>query len=292
MTSGEYAYDLLRRLQRHFRCTESGSRMYLYNFFGEVFNDPSVVITESAYNAFCEQMDADGKYYAEQGLTSLYEIYNSSGFKESWAMLQGSFASIGITIEYVVNMDTGYIDFTLPNGNMKRLDAYSGLTSSYLCARTGAEYSYAQRMIPYYEFKGEPVRDLSQMKTNVSGYGTYWEYDGNGEVEITGQGSLASTELFNDLGIRSAVTTVVIGSGVNRFLLNSLYFPNKNVSFVFLHGSADKISFAEGFASSSTATTPSYYYDIYTDNETVRGLTFPSNISVTFHRLDEWNIGG
>lgn len=292
MTSGEYAYLLLRRLQRHFRCTNSGSRMYLYNFFGEIFNDPSVVVTEEAYNAFCEQMDADAALYAQNGLTSLQDIYYDASFGESFQMLQNSFATIGITLEKQASDWSGKLIFTLPSGEVKEITSSQGLGEAYLCSRTGAEYSYAQRMIPYYEFKGDPVRDLSQMKTNVSGYGTYWEYDGNGEVEITGQGSLASAELFNDLGIRGAVTTVVIGSGVNRFLLNSLYFPNKNVNFVFLHGSADKISFDEGFAGNSTATTPSYYYDIYTDNETVKGLTFPSNISVTFHRLDEWNIGG
>ena len=283
MTSGEYAYLLLRRLQRHFRCTDSGSRMYLYNFFGEIFNDPSVVITEDAYNAFCAQMDADAVLYAEKGLTSLQDIYNDSSFGASFQMLQNSFAIIGITLEKQSDGWSGKLIFTLPSGEVKEITDSQGLGSSYLCSRMGVEYNYAQQMMPYYDFEDEPIRDLSTMKTNVSGYGTYWEYDGNGELEISGLGSLASAELFNDLRIRSSVQNVIVGAGVNHLMKNALYFPNKNMNFVFLHGSADDVQIAEYVSGTSTSTDISYYYDIYTDCTAIRQAVFQPNISVTFH---------
>ena len=288
MTSGEYAYLLLRRLQRYFRCTDSGSRMYLYNFFGEIFNDPSVVITEDAYNAFCEQMDADAALYAEKGLTSLQDIYNDSSFGESFQMLQNSFATIGITLENQSDGWSGKLIFTLPSGEVKEITNSQGLGSSYLCARTGVEYAYAKEMMPYYDFEDEPIRDLSTMNTNVSGYGTYWEYDGNRELEISGLGSLASAELFNDLGIRSAVQNVIVGAGVNHLMPSSLYFPNTNMNFVFLHGAADAVQLDQNISGTSTSTTISYYYDIYTDCAAIRQATFQPNISVTFHSLSEW----
>lgn len=288
MTSGEYAYLLLRRLQRHFRCTDSGSRMYLYNFFGEIFNDPSVVITEEAYNAFCEQMDADAVLYAQKGLTSLQDIYNDSSFGESFQMLQNSFATIGITLEKQDSGWGGKLIFTLPNGEVKEITDGQGLSISYLCSRTGVDYAYAKGMMPYYEFKGEPVLDLSTMNTRVSGYGTYWEYDGNGELEISGQGSLASAELFNDLGIRSSVKNVIIGAGVNRLMKSALYFPNTNMNFVFLHGAADAVQIDQNVSGTSTSTTISYYFDIYTDCAAIRQATFQPNISVRFHSLSEW----
>ena len=288
MTSGEYAYLLLRRLQRHFRCTDSGSRMYLYNFFGEIFNNPSVVITEEAYNAFCEQMDEDAALYAQKGLTSLQDIYYDASFGESFQMLQNSFATIGITLEKQSSDWSGKLIFTLPSGEVKEITNSQGLGEAYLCSRTGAEYTYAKEIMPYYDFEGEPIRDLSTMKTNVSGYGTYWAYDGNGELEISGHGSLASAELFNDLGIRSAVQTVIIGAGVNRLMKNSLYFTNNNMNFVFLHGSADAVQIDQNISGTSTSEEISYYFDIYTDCNAIKQATFQPNISVTFHSLSEW----
>lgn len=288
MTSGEYSYLLLRRLQRNFRCEDSGSRMYLYNFFGEIFNDPSVVVTEEAYNAFCEQMDADAALYAEKGLTSLESIHNDASFGESFQMLQNSFASIGINLEKQSDDFSGKLIFTLPSGEVKEISSSQGLGEAYLCARTGAEYTYAQQMMPYYDFENEPVYDLSSMKTNVSGYGTYWEYDGNGELEISGNGSLASADLFSDLGIRSSVQSVIIGAGVNRLMEKALYFPNTNISFVFLHGAADTVRIDEKVSGTSTSEEISYYYDIYSDCEDIRRASFQPNISVTFHSLSEW----
>lgn len=283
MTSGEYAYDLLRRLQRQFRCTDSGHRMYLYNFFGEIFNDPSVTITESAYNAFREQMDSDAALYAEKGLTSLGDIYNDSSFGASFQMLQGSFASIGIILEKQSTGTDGKLIFTLPNGTVKEITDGQGLGYSYLCARTGTEYFYAQQMMPFYSFEDDPMQDLADIHTNVAGYGTTWAYDGEGELEISGAGSMASTTLYYDLGIKSAVTSVIIGAGINRLMANALDFGTTSVVIVFLHNAADEIVFDSSFAGTSTAT-----IDVYTDCEAVKQVDFGANKTVTYHPLSEW----
>lgn len=290
MTSGEYAYDLLRRLQRNFRCTNSGDRMYLYNFFGEIFNDPSVEITDEAYNSFCSQMDSDAALYAEKGLTKLQDIYNDSSFGASFQMLQNSFATINITLEKQSDDWGGKLIFTLPNGIVKEITDSQGLGSSFLCVRTGAEYTYARQMIPYYDFKDEPIFDLSTIKTNISGYGTYWEYDNEGTLEIKGQGSLVDSDLFYDLGIRSNIQNVIIGTGVNQLMKNSLYFPNTNMNFIFLHGSADDIQIEQYVSGTSTSGTVSYYYNIYTDCNAIKQATFQPNISVTFHPLSAWEV--
>lgn len=289
MTSGEYAYDLLRRLQRNFRCTNSGDRMYLYNFFGEIFNDPSVEITEEVYNAFCNQMDSDAALYAEKGLTKLQDIYSDDSFGESFQILQNSFASLGIGLEKWSDGWSGKLIFTLPSGVVKELNDYQGLSTSYLCTRTGAEYVYARQMMPYYDFEGEPILDLSTINTNVSGYGTYWEYDEAGTLEISGQGSLVDSELFYNLGIRSVIQNAVIGAGVDRLMKNSLYFPNTNMNFVFLHGSADAIQIDQYVSGTSTSETVSYYYNVYTDCDAIKQAAFQPNISVTFHPLSEWD---
>ena len=287
MTSGEYAYDLLRRLQRQFRCTDSGHRMYLYNFFGEIFNDPSVVITAEAHAAFCAQMESDATMYAEKGLTSLKSIYNDDSFGESFQMLQNSFASIGITLEKSESDSSAKLIFTLPNGTVKTISDGQGLSSSYLCARTGVDYAYAQQMMPFYDFEDAPTQDLTCMPTNVAGYGTTWTYDGNGELEVSGAGSIASSQLYSDLGIRNQVTKFIIGAGVNRLMTSSLSFL-QNMTFVFLHGEADAIQIDASFSGSTSNTEIAYYYDVYTDNTAIRQAVFRSNAAVTFHPLSEW----
>lgn len=288
MTSGEYAYALLRRLQRQFRCTNEGKRMYMYTFFFDIFTHPSVTLTEEAYNSFCYQMDTDVNYYAEQGLTSLKSIYQSAGFKDSFTLMQNSFATIGITVTY----SDSELTFTLPDGTVKELKSSQGLEESYLCSRTGSEYDYSKKMLPYYDFNGQDLYDLFDLNPNKAGYGTYWEYDGEGELEINGEGSLVNSSLFDCLGIRTAIHTLILGAGVNRFRNLSLYFnpTSTNIELVFLHGSKDSVVFDTGFAGTAADdATVSYYYKIYTDNDKIKSLVFPANISATFHSLSEWN---
>jgi hypothetical protein len=144
-------------------------------------------------------------------------------------------------------------------------------------------------MMPYYEFANDEIKDFSDIPTNVAGYGTYWAYDGSGTLEISGLGSMVSSSLYVNLGIRTDVKTVMVGAGISRLMSGSLYFPNSNMKFVFLHGSADDVQADENVSGTSTSEEISYYYNIYTDCEAIKRVVFQPNISVTFHALSEWD---
>lgn len=288
MTSGEYAYDLLKRLQRNFRCTDSGQRMFLYNFFGGIFNDPSVTITHDAYTAFCDQMDADASFYAQQGLTSLDAIYRSEHFNDSWAMMKKSFEKINISVEYGNDSSKGWIEFTLPSGEVKTINSNQGLGNSYLCSRTGVVFEYAKEMMPFYDLYYDKQMDLADTNTNIAGYGVCWEYDGDGEVMITGDGTLASSSLFTALGIISQIKTFIVGSGITRFLAGSLHFNIPSIDIVFLHGKYDKVTFDHHFSGVSENAEVQYHYNVYTDCEAIKQASFQPNISVNFYPLSEW----
>lgn len=294
MTHGEYVYDLLKRLQRHFRCSDTGYRMYLYNFYFNLLNYPGVELNEETWQNFVDQMDEDCVYYGNKGLTSLSAIYQDDGFSTSYTMLQKSFAAIGITLE-IISGGEGACNFTMPDGTVLYLrNAYANY--SYLCARSGMDYDYAQKAaVDYYYDKLEDADDLNG---SVAGYGTCWEYDPDAAtLEITGEGSLVSKTLFNSLTvdfsyssssdtIANAVTTIILGAGVNRLMANSLNY-TKDMTIVCLRGARADLVLDSGFAGSGTSDTP-YNWTIYTDNADLITATFPGNKAVTFKTLSEW----
>lgn len=296
MTSGEYAYDLLRQLQKRFRHPDPGYRAYLYNFFGELFGDPSVVVTQEAHAAFIEQMDTDCDYYANKGLTGLRSIYEDENFNTSYTVLQKSFATIGITMTFQEKNGDGYpkgIDFTLPNGVVKSI-SNSPFEGAYLCARSGVEYNYARRMMPYYTFANDEIKDLSTINTNIAGYGTTWTFDeATGELEIAGSGSFAGGNLLNELGIAGSISTIILGSGVNRLSVDSLDLTKTALTIVSFRGTKEPMTIDSGFIGSGTlaaGSTPYYTYTIYTDNEDLRNAPFSDNkkYAIVFKPLSEW----
>lgn len=123
MTSGQYAYLILRKLQAYTSCEDSHYRTYLYNFYGELLNDPSVVITGENYQEFCDLMDYEMDYAARMNYTTPEEVYEDENFEANYILLQNSFAAIGIDLVMTENGDgpTSLI-FTLPNGEVKILD--------------------------------------------------------------------------------------------------------------------------------------------------------------------------
>ena len=268
MTSGEYAYNLLRQLQKRFRHPDPGYRAYLYNFFGELFQDPSVTVTQEAHYAFIEQMDADCDYYANKGLTNLLDIYEDENFETSYTVLQRSFSTIGITMTFQAKNDEGYptgIDFTMPDGNVKSI-SNSPFKGAYLCARTGVEYGYARRMMPYYTFANDDINDLSTMNTRSAGYGTTWAFDETtGELEISGSGAFAGGSLLSALGIKSSINTIILGGGVDRISNSALNLSITNLTIVSLRGAKEPMTVDSGFIGSGqlgTGKTPSYTYTI------------------------------
>lgn len=294
MTHGEYIFDLVKRLQRHFRCSDSGYRMYLYNFFFHLMNYPGVVINEETHAAFVEQMDSDCVYYGNKGLTSLQSIYNDEGFSNSYAMLKESFAAIGVTLE-IISGGEGACNFTMPDGTVLYLKS-SYANYSYLCARSGMDYEYALQAAPDYYY--DELEDADYMNGAVSGYGTFWEYDPDDNVlEISGEGSVVSKTLFNELTvdnsytssatISNAVSTIILGAGVERLMNNSMNY-TKNLTIVCLRGARDRLTLDSGFAGSGAATDSPYLWTVYTDNADLIRATFPANRKVTFKPLSEW----
>ena len=297
MTHGEYVFDIMKRLQRHFRCSDNGYRMYLYNFYLNLLNYPGVVLTEETWQKFVTQMDEDCVYYGDKGLTSLSAIYQDPGFSGSYTMLQDSFAALGITLVISTDMNTGgACTFTMPDGNQLYLrNSYADY--SYLCARCGMDYDYAKRAaVDYYYDELENADDLN---ASVAGYGTYWEYDPDtATLEITGEGSLVSKTLFNVLTvdfsysssadtIANAVSTIILGAGVNRLMANALNY-TKDMTIVCLRGARENLVLDSSFAGYGTSDTP-YKWTIYTDNADLITATFPGNKAVTFKPLSEWN---
>lgn len=293
MTHGEYVYDLVKRLQRHFRCTDSGYRMYLYNFFFYLMNYPGVILTEETHANFVNQMDTDCVYYGNKGLTSLNAIYNDENYATSYAMLQKSFAAIGITLE-VISGGEGACNFTMPDGVVLYLKS-SYANYSYLCARSGMDYEYAQKATKNYYY--DELEDADEMNGMVAGYGTYWEYDtDDNSLEISGEGALVSSTLFSSVttdnqflssssSVTSAVSTIILGAGVNRLMNYSLSF-SKNLTIVCLRGARAKLTLDSLFAGSSGSTT--YNWTIYTDNADLIKATFPTHLNITFKTLAEW----
>lgn len=279
--SKKYAYELLKLLQRYFRCSDSGYRMYLYNFYSELFDRPDVIITKGVYDRFISQMERDSIYYGEKGLYNLEDIYYDSGYAESKELLTESFRAIGI--EMVINSNN--ITFTMPDGTQKII-ASANFSNSYLCSRTGCEYTYARKMMPYFDLQHLPPTRIDEVDSNVSGYGTFWEHDGVSTLEISGEGSLASYTLFaaSGLNIYSTINTIILGAGVNKLMTNSLNY-TKDMTIVSLRGANQPIEFEANF---SGTTTSEYNWTIYTDNVSFKNAQFATGLKITFKSLSEW----
>jgi hypothetical protein len=142
-------------MQKYVSCSESWVRVYLYNFYGSIFNDPSVTVDEESYYMFKNIMDSEADYCAKKGLHSMQAVYNDENFGESYSLLEEAFGVLGIGIEMTKTGD-GYPDqliFTLPSGEQRILECYdmcyNGCTP-YVRSRLGVTDSYLEQMRPYY----------------------------------------------------------------------------------------------------------------------------------------------
>ena len=290
MTSGQYSYLLLRKLQTYVSCTDATQRAYLYNFFGEVFNDPSVHVDESSYNMFCNSMDNEMDYLARKNLYLPEDIYGDENFGKSYVALQNAFAHIGIQLELIE--EGGYpvrLKFTLPSGRQLELLDLGGdqvLSSTYTSlaqclmfrSRLNVTDDYFDQMNSYYFLEHEERLDLSDMKTNKAGSGTYWKYNSKlGVLDISGRGYLVGDRLWHNLGIQ--FSTMIIGAGVNQLLAESAI---ARTVMVFMHGAADFIELDDYWCTAGSQLI------IYTDNEIVKNHTYPENAVAEMHSLSEW----
>ena len=303
-SSGQYAYRLLRVLQRHMRCDFEQDRVALLNVAGWMFNNPNVIITESAYNQFIEYLDQDIGIIAEKDLYNVYDIVNDDSFSSINTLLKKAFASIGIT----VTSDLTSYTFTLPNGDSRELlgSAYStdsaGVLTLNMTSRTGVTDSYWLDIKHIYFLTDEEVLSTDDLTYDTCGDGTTWEWDGtNNVLTISGIGSIFgnTTSTADDtdfwtrlgMGIGSNAETVVIGAGVNSIgdsCFSSL--KTSGVSYVCMQPENMTVALGtnwvgkhvSGSKSAGSAT-------IYTDNLDIKNYDYSSyNFNATIKPLSEW----
>ncbi|MBQ8331129.1 MAG: hypothetical protein IJX94_01350 [Clostridia bacterium] len=284
-------------MQKYVSCSEPWVRVYLYNFYGSIFNDPSVVVDEASYLRFKELMDAEMEYCAQKGLHSMEDVYYDENFGESYTLLEDAFGTLGITMEITKNSD-GHpqtLIFTLPSGEQKILECYNmcfnGCTP-YVRARLGVTDTYLEQIRSYYQLEEIERCDLEEDGCNVAGNGTWWTHDeATGTLEITGEGSLVESIVWGYVGIElETVSTMIVGAGVKVFDDYSLSFENvPTVNIVTLHGEADELTLGEtvfgSFKSERTVI-------LYTDNTALMDY-LAANYAGTIdyfeiHSLAEW----
>lgn len=283
LTSGEYSYLLLKQIQLYVSCSNSGWRAYLYNFYGGIFNDPSVVVTGESYTNFVNLLNEEMDYLARTGLQTAEEVYEDSNFNDSYILLQNAFAAIDIELTLEKNGLFGQpsaLVFKLPSGEEKRLNNldsyYETITFN---SRLRVTDDYFEQMRPYYLFDETDAQDLNLLGANAAGRNTRWTYDETTEtIEVTGNGSLAADSLWGFLGI-SKIHTLIIGSGVNRLETGSLV---SDIVYVDFHGKNDEIIFDNNFATNGII-------NIYTDCDAYNNAPWSNLTTVNILPLSEWD---
>lgn len=298
MTHDQFAELLLRRLQIYFSCSDSAYRAYLVNFFGSIFNDPSVILNESSYVRFVTLMDEELDYCAKNNIYDLEAAYNNSRFNTQWSLLEAAFAEIGVGMTMKKNSDgPTSITFTLPSGETR---VWDDLQSNEKYLRINAQLrvtdDYLAQMMPYYIIDDHVVTySLRGLETNIAGHGTYWDWDADtGTMTISGDGSLAAASLWSLLDIApDSIETFIIGAGVNRICADALNFAVLldaamddpiTVTIIDLHGSNDDILLEDQFYPDTTMQN----MIIYSDNKKLRAAVDVVVGRAEWHSLDEW----
>jgi hypothetical protein len=183
---------------------------------------------------------------------------------------------------------TSSMIFTLPSGEVKTLTGLSGWISSNLTFHSQLRVTdeYLNQMRTYYLLENEETYDLLTVGTNVAGKNTYWTYDESTKtLEISGNGSLAATTLWSQLGI-TEISTIILGAGVNRLMEGSL--PD-GATIVDLHGEMDEIIVDDDCLSATTWGIG--YLVIYSDNISLRRDDIEwcwGGAIIEWHSLSEW----
>lgn len=294
MTSAQYANLLLKKMQVYFSCSDTGLRAYLYNFYGEIFTDPSVLLTQETYQAFVDQMEEEVNYAAQNNLYTLEQVYTSSRFNDQFVILQNSFAEIGITLTLTKD-SFGYpskLEFALPSGDVKVWNCQKYNEYSKVCAQLRGTDDYVRRMRSFYLLSGEDS-PLLEENINVAGLGTKWTWlEEEQTVSVTGEGTLASYYLWSELGFINQVKNIIVGSGVSEITKWAMAMPDQT-NFIFLQSENAPVKIhPQQFTASSNEGAKVFTYHIYTDNLTIKSNDYGDNPNVVliFHPLDEWDL--
>lgn len=265
-------------MQNYVSCEDSHHRAYLYNFYGSIFNDPSVTIDGEAYSEFCDLMDKEMDYAARKGLRTPEDIYYDENFNHSYALLQNSFSIIGVDV--VLNGTTD-LTFTLPSGEKRVLDELQGTWASQLtfnCQNRMTD-EYFSQSYTFWELEHEEIKDLRRVGCQAAGTGTRWLYDdAEKTLEIQGEGSLANFALWAKLNI-TEVNTLILGAGVRKL---EYYCFNNDMTIVDLHGELDPIQIDNNISSNYGL------FVIYSDNQALRNANWGTYTEVEWHSLSEW----
>ena len=278
-TSEQYKYLLMKRLQRHFSMDTAKDRAYTQSFFWALFDD-SVTVTEETYDNFVLRMDEQLVICAE------YNVYKAAGlgdipssvFDQQQLLMIDAFAAVGIALE--IQTSSGYkAVFTKSNGEVM---TYSNTNFKINC-KAKMEYQYARASAQYYNMRDMKVPGADEIDPKIAGPGTYWSYNAEtASVTITGDGAYSGAPTEEQLG-SGAYTTVIIGADVSRLLSDCLEY-SSIATIVLLHAADAPLVIDSGAVGSKNTKT----WTVYTDNEDFRGFAWPSNVSITWHALDEW----
>lgn len=289
LTSEQYKYLLLKKLQRHFSLTSVEDRNYTYTFFNKLF-DNSVTITEDSFNRFVEIMDDELVYCAGNGIYACKDI-TSTMINEHGVVLINAFSAIGIDlkIEEVYNGDSkvgGDATFTKPNGEVMVYEVRGTLMATknyfYIYSKSQTEYQYAKLSAPYYNLENMDLLELSDIESNLCGLGCYWSFDvETATMTISGDGIYYPPTTDEQLG-SGIYKTLILGANVSQLTAESLAVSDIE-TIVLLHAS-DFPLVLDKVIDSKTA----YTWEVYTDNLAFKNYAWSSNVAITWHSLDEW----
>lgn len=293
MTSDQYKYLLMRKLQQSFSMKYSKDRAYTQSFFWALFDD-SVTVTESAYNEFVSIMDDQLDEMAALGVY-LCEDVPSQYITDNQYLLVNAFAAIGITLEVSTLSEGGGYQgvFTKPNGETLTYkvsgfgSTQEGYNYFYINDRARTEYLYARASAPAYNFEG--VEFPAEVNPKIAGPGTYWSYDADSTtLTVSGDGTYVGATTDTQLG-SGEYTTVIFGANVSRLL--DYCCTMKETTIVFLHAADAALTLGpDCLAKKGSCNTTYLTATVYTDCQAAIDLFSSSTYSanITLHSLSEW----
>lgn len=301
LTSGQYAYLLLRQLQRDISCTWKGDRMAALTYFGAVFKDPTVVLTYAVYLQFSALMAEGIEYCAAAGLYELDNILNDSTAKDKFMTpIKTTFAAIGCTVNDT-DIASGELIITTPGGTAYQIhgNRFDGLgENEHLCSRLGCTDEYWDAIKRVYAMENEPLLSIEDIEHRRCGDNATWTISGN-VISISGTGAVLGGQrnslvkhfcLFNMTNLAEAATTIVLGAGIDTLGAYSMDLAD-SMTLVCLRAADDPMTFEDawmGVLPTVDTKASAMSMVIYTDNLALRSYSFPSKVTVTWHTLSEW----
>ena len=302
LTSGQYAYLLLRQLQRDISCDWMGDRMAALAYFGAVFKDPTVVVTYPVYQRFSELMGEGMEYCAAKDLKSLDVIIDDKTAMDKFmSPIKAAFADIGCTVDDR-NIYQGELIITAPGGTAYQIHGgrFSGSGhDERLRSRLRCTDAYWDEIRHTYGMGREPLLSIEDIEHRRCGENATWTVSGD-VISISGTGAVLGGRkvaltgghfcLFNMTNLAEAATTIVLGAGIDTLKAYSMDLAD-SMTLVCLRAADDPMTFEDawtGVPPIADMKTSAMSMVIYTDNLALRSYSFPSKVTVTWHSLSEW----